>query len=64
MFIIIQYFVEQKLIQLLQHANFVSNRDTLMTYDIKFIVSLYENSIHEDIHEDIEQINEEDIEAN
>ena len=63
-FIVVQYFVEQKLIQLLQHANFVSNRDTLMAYDIKFIVSLYENSIHEeDIHEDIEQINEEDIEV-
>ena len=75
-FIVMQYFVEQKLIQLLQYSNFASthaNRVKLLPADIKFIISLYENGIpykkllkngyiEEVNEEDIEEVNEKDIE--
>lgn len=64
-FIIIQYFVEQKICQLLQYANFAcihANRDKLIPSDINFVISLYENAIPEQ-YIDIEEVNEEDIEA-
>jgi len=77
-FIVIQYFVEQKLVQLLQNANFAAihaGRIKLIPADIKFVISLCEHHSNpyknidsksileiENSHQDTEEVYNEDLE--